>query len=165
MRLTLDGAFAVGRIPLPLDGTFAVGFAFWLLDLKFVFELVRATRPFVRIEEKTHSYFLTTYRMSPARSTQTFPSQTWSEMGSSCFKTILPQIMRNADATRLLGEWSICSWAGAFAVGWCVCRWASAFAVGWCVCRWVVLLPLDHKSVIQTYIYTYILRYKSISTY
>ena len=42
MRLTLDGAFAVGRIPLPLDGTFAVGFAFWLLDPKFVFELVRA---------------------------------------------------------------------------------------------------------------------------
>ena len=32
MRLTLDGAFAVGRIPLPLDGTFAVGFGFWLLD-------------------------------------------------------------------------------------------------------------------------------------
>ena len=27
MRLTLDGAFAVGRIPLPLHGTFAVGFA------------------------------------------------------------------------------------------------------------------------------------------
>ena len=25
--MTLDGAFAVGRIPLPLDGTFAVGFA------------------------------------------------------------------------------------------------------------------------------------------
>ena len=82
MRLTLDGAFAVGRIPLPLDGTFAVGFAFWLLDPKFVFELVRATRPFVRIEEKTHSYFLTTYRMSPARSTQTYPSQTRFEMGN-----------------------------------------------------------------------------------
>ena len=45
MRLTLDGAFAVGRIPLPLDGTFAVGFAFWLLDPRFVFELVRAIRP------------------------------------------------------------------------------------------------------------------------
>ena len=32
MRLTLDGAFAVGRIPLPLDGTFAVGFTFSSLD-------------------------------------------------------------------------------------------------------------------------------------
>ena len=66
MRLTLDGAFAVGRIPLPLDGTFAVGFAFWLLDPKFVFELVRATRPFVRIEEKDTFIFLDNIQNVPS---------------------------------------------------------------------------------------------------
>ena len=51
---------------MPLDGTFAVGFAFWVLHPKFVFELVRATRPFVRIEEKDTFIFLDNIQNVPS---------------------------------------------------------------------------------------------------